>query len=233
MLIFNATLLQPHHPSWWTGKLSDTATAAALALVFLKTLASLNQTVNQWLLSTLSTPMKLALDPTDLCVLPAGLLTIWIWEHPFIYYTAGRKAIQIGAVFLTAAALLADAPAPVDNGITCLIQSGNSTIAIRERISRGYGGSKPYQTAYISHDGGETWQYDGNVASAATPTPDPQAPSSIPITTDLVTQYCPSQPDTWTFLDPSEAGILIQNPDFGWKLVPLGEIENIDTSNKI
>jgi hypothetical protein len=256
--------------------------AVTLAFVLLKVSTSINQTVQLWLASILGFPFKLRIDPSDLFVLPASLIALWIWDHPLIY-KSGRKVIQSGALLLATAALLADAPAPVDHGITCLIPSGNTAIAIHEMIARGYGGSKPIQTAYISQDGGKTWQYAGNISSDATPTPSSQEPAAISVTADMVSQNCSTQPDTWTLSDPSETalqylflsgkgiyasndggssfkkeydfkanqkvysaifipdrqlilalgenGILIQNPDFGWKPVSLGEIENIESSN--
>lgn len=106
MLWLNALVFQPLWPNWLTGKLSDLAwmvlapllLAAALAplgfgravrafslmavgltLVAVKNLAPLNAAVLQ-LFASFGFPLKLALDASDVIVLP-GLLLAWhIWE---------------------------------------------------------------------------------------------------------------------------------------------------------
>jgi hypothetical protein len=234
LLWINAAILQPSHPSWWTGKLGDAAwlviapffCSAVLAwflhmasdddthriinlsllivgLIFSlgKLLPSANHLISQGLTPLIGITFKFQLDPTDLVVLPVLLVTLWIWRHPFPYGKF-QKYIQTGAALISVAAMLADAPAPFDQGITCVGSAGNRVIAIRQMSTRGYGKSQKYQNAYVSEDGGETWKYDEMISGKVTPTPGTTGSTTpAPLASELL-NFCPPRPETWNLSDP-------------------------------
>lgn len=189
VLLVNALVLQRSWPSWWTGKLGDLAwlvfcpflVAAALApfvplrpgrmgilatlvtgigFVLAKTWPPLNLAVHQ-LAAGLGVALKLQLDPSDLLALP-GLLAAWaIWNRPRPRTPA--KAIRAGAVALVGMAMIADSPAPVFYGVTCLVERDGVVYAYSEASSPGgyFGGQAEnhWDGVYSSGDGGASWDF--------------------------------------------------------------------------
>lgn len=182
-LLLNALVFQPLWPNWLTGKLSDLVwmvlapllLAAALSplgfgravrafslvtvgltLVALKTSAPLNAAVLQFFASY-GFPLKLALDASDVIVVP-GLLIAWqIWEQT--PRPARLMWAHTAALSLAALALLADSAAPRPPAFDCVEEEPEgSLIARRSYISYAYfSGEERNSTYFVSEDGGRTW----------------------------------------------------------------------------
>jgi hypothetical protein len=183
MIIINALFLQKVYPSWLSGKLGDLGWMIVLPLVLtlllsllpsgkcskyaveisvlltavFLTLFKLSPWVNQLAQSSFTslfgTPLKLALDPTDLLVLPALLIPIMIWH--------GEQRIKMpvwryAAIGLVALSLLADAPLPKDRILTCLAVDGTSVVLFSAEVTGST--SNKGRDVYISTDDGRTWQ---------------------------------------------------------------------------
>lgn len=183
MLLANALIFQPLWPNWLTGKLSDLAwmvlaplllaavlaplgfsravrvfslVAVGLTLVAVKTIAPLNAAVLQ-LFASFGWPLKLALDVSDLIVLP-GLLIAWhIWEQTL--HPPTLNWAHVAALSLAVLALLADSPAPRPPAFDCIEEEPEgSLIARRSSISYAYfSGEQRASTYFVSEDGGLTW----------------------------------------------------------------------------
>ncbi|MBL8045802.1 MAG: hypothetical protein JNL09_04630 [Anaerolineales bacterium] len=187
-LLLNALVFQPLWPNWLTGKLSDLAwmvlaplllaaelaplgfgravrvfslVAVGLTLVAAKSIAPLNAAVLQFFAS-FGFPLKLALDASDLIVLP-GLLIPWhIWEYtprPARITWAHSAALSFAVL-----ALLADSPAPRPPAFDCIEEEPEgSLIARRSYISYAYfSGEQRESTYFVSEDGGRTWAENPN-----------------------------------------------------------------------
>jgi hypothetical protein len=239
LLLVNALVLQPHWPSWFTGKIGDAAwlvlapllVAAVLAgliparwrgqtqcvgwlaailcggaLVLVKTVPAANAGAAGLFRAGLGFPLKLALDPTDGLMLPALGIFGWVWTRPPA--KRGRPvAPGLAALGLAALALMADAAAPQNLGITCLRETDTMLLAFRQRVFNGeFGGDRNEVTVYGSQDGGLTWQtvkseyYDAQ--KPPTPAPDK---SNAPL---LEFANCAPHTGDWQLSDPVQAEVL-------------------------
>jgi len=186
LLLANALILQPLWPNWLTGKLSDLAwmvlapllLAAALAplglsrivrvlslgvvgitLIATKIVAPLNTALLYWS-ANFGWPLKLALEASDLIVLP-GLIMAWhIWEQtPQLSASVWARGC---ATILVSLALLADTPASNIVTIDCLEKPDNFTILAKGKTTAGsYFG--PRTIILTSDDGGLTWREDSRI----------------------------------------------------------------------
>lgn len=130
-----------------------------VVFVLVKTAAPVNTAVHTWA-NALGLTLKLALDPTDLLVLPGLWLAQWIWRRPI---TPRAHRWRGPAAALAALALLADSPAPQPPRFDCL---PSTHIVIAHQTNTGYfTGSTATATAYRTQDGGLTWE--ANPAYAA------------------------------------------------------------------
>jgi len=188
LVLLNALWLQPHLRNWWSGKLGDLGwmmsapllLAAVLSLLLkrrnligvlsvglvgglwiaVKLLPSVNAAAQMAWLNLTGWPLKLQLDRSDLLVLPGLAAPLWIWfRHPRPVARRSRlaPALMLG---LSGLALLADAPAPTDLGITCLAAQDANVYAFRKMHSPSYMSSKGYDAwnIYRSSDGGLNWE---------------------------------------------------------------------------
>ena len=134
--------------------------------------------------ASLGLALKLRLDPSDLLALPAVLGAAWIWGHPWPpRLGAARRLLPPAALALAALAVLADAGAPTDFGINCLMpdRAPPSWPSVRF-FSPGDFGSTTNKTVYRSDDAGLTWRLD--------PQADPKKLACVAI-------------DPWPVADPS------------------------------
>lgn len=189
ILLLNAVVWQRMWPSWWTGKIGDFAwlviaplwIAAFLRLgwpgifdndhltsqsaiviagagyALLKSIPAFNALVVTWLSQFGFTP-KLLVDPSDLIALPALLVAGWVWNRPRRVSVAPWS--RLGALLLTALALIADSSAPLQLGVVCLAEREDGIYAFAQEESHPYfhRGPDRYWTAiYASPDGGSTW----------------------------------------------------------------------------
>lgn len=182
LILLNALVFQPISPSWLTGKLADfawmviiplalaalvnpisyekafplAAGISALLLVLLKAVPATNLLANQLFSSTLNTPFKLLLDPTDLLALAALPLAWWVWIQP---RGATRRVWRFAPLALLVMVSLADAPAPGYDDIECLAVYNDTVVAFTpERSTYGSGAERK---AYTSTDMGMTWTDQG------------------------------------------------------------------------
>jgi hypothetical protein len=239
VLWLNAAVLQPHWPSWITGKAGDAAwmvlapvlLASVLAwlvparwsrqaqivgwlaaaftgaiLVLVKTVPAANAGANEAFRARLGFPLKLALDPSDVLVLPALAVFGWLWTRPL---PPRRRPTLPGlaALALTALALMADAAGPQDLGITCLRESANSLLAFRERnYPQEFGATRHEVVVYQSGDGGLTWR------QLAAETYDPASPpTAAPNSSNaalLQFSQCAPHDSDWQLPDPAKAQVL-------------------------
>jgi hypothetical protein len=168
LVAINDLWLQPYWPSWWTGKLGDAAwmvfapflVAGALVwllptrrgvfpvslsivcagLIAVKAVPAINLALVD-LASSLNWTLKLSPDPTDLVVLPAGLISWLIWNREFAH-PPGR-AQKLATLAFAALVTLSDmAPPPAQ---CVFLMPDGSLIA------------KAVHAHYRSEDGGLTW----------------------------------------------------------------------------
>jgi hypothetical protein len=197
-------------PSRWPGqrKLAGllALSLSGLGLALVKTMPSFNASV-VWLFKTLTGyPPKLALDPTDLLVLPALLITWWLWNSSSVRPTR-FSLFRWAALGLAVLAITADSAAPQDLGITCLGEMNTSLLAFQERVYHGeFGGNRHEVTVYQSEDGGLSWR---NVMAA---TYDPQKPPTLapdqanaPL---LEFGKCGQHTSDWQLPDPTDTKVL-------------------------
>lgn len=187
-LLLNALVFQPLWPNWLTGKLSDLAwmvlapllLAAGLAplglgrvvrafslmtvgltFVAVKTIGPLNAAVLQ-LFASFGFPLKLALDASDVIVLPGLFITWHIWKQT--PRPATLTWTHAAALSLAVLALLADSPAPRAPAFDCIEEEPEgSLIARRSYISYAYfSGEQRTSTYFVSEDGGQSWAEKSN-----------------------------------------------------------------------
>ncbi len=212
LVCVNALILQPNSPSWLSGKLGDAAwiivapllvasffvwlapesdrRKLGLASIFLtgiifsllKTVPALNQLTSRAFFSLFQLPLKLALDPSDLLVLPFIGLAWLVWNSHYRPPASGW--LRLGALGLAMLALVADSPAPQSIGFTCLIAKDNRIYAFRESLYRAYfSGEESIIWLFYSTDGGLTWTRDDQAIDTKKETCSPQI--SWPVTSSL------------------------------------------------
>jgi hypothetical protein len=184
VILLNAWVLQPHYPSWVTGKIADLAWMIILplclawvfsvseintpekpllwglglsGLVFtlLKTIPLLNHLAASLFYDITHLPLKLTLDASDLLALLGLPIAWWVWHHP---RRQSHRTLQIAMISLVALAGLADAPAPGFDQIDCLAVHDNTILAFTPERSSGYLSSSINRKVYISNDNGLTWE---------------------------------------------------------------------------
>jgi len=181
------------------------AVLSGVALAAVKMVPALNAAA-AGLGARLGYPLKLALDPSDVLVLPALAIFGWLWTRPL----PDRRPMALPAMAmlgLTALALMADAAAPQDLGITCVGEASGSLLAYRERIyTQEFGGSHHEVVVYQSADGGGSWKqltaetYD----PGSPPTAAPDG-SNAPL---LQFGQCDSHDGDWQLPDPANAQVM-------------------------
>jgi hypothetical protein len=129
----------------------------AILFVLLKTEPGLNKLAHQMFAALTGLPLKLALDPTDLLVLPFLGLAWWVLHQP------PRQNRQHTYTFLASTlmlvALVADAPAPESRGVVCVTGQNSRITAITLQNATNYFGSTQRYTIYESQDSGVTWRF--------------------------------------------------------------------------
>lgn len=189
LVLINALWLQPQHPGWVSGKLGDLGWMLAgpfllalplsalvrgrralgwlsLALTgalftLLKTLPAANEAARAAWFGLTGTPLKLALDPTDLLALLGLLPAAWAWFRPAL--PSLPRITQAAGLGLLALALLADSAGPMYKGVKCVAARDGQLLAFAEfQHTSGYVVSKTnvYWNVYLSEDGGLTWVND-------------------------------------------------------------------------
>ena len=188
LILLNAMILQPHLPSWLTGKLADlawmvvlpVASAAllgsfwrgsvkltfwlptvliGLSFALMKTLPEVNALVHGLFFDLFHVPLKLTLDPSDLIALSGIPLGAWIWGHNVQNI---RRIWCFAPLILMVMAGIADAVDPGYDQIDCLVVDGENLIAFTPERSLAYIGNASERKAYLSHDNGRTWEDIGN-----------------------------------------------------------------------
>lgn len=199
LILFNTLFLQVHSPSWLSGKLSDLGWMIVLPLVvinllsliplfrktrltplvavflvgllfaLLKVSPHVNLLARQSFAAAFGWPLKLALDPSDLLVLPALLIPILLSRRG---YTPYKPAWRYAALGMLVVALLADAPLPRERVFACLAVEGDAVILFSAENTTP--GSTKGRDVYISYDEAKTWQdygkFDVDSNDAETPT---------------------------------------------------------------
>jgi hypothetical protein len=150
---------------------------AGAAFTLVKISPEVNRFVTSLIIATLGFTPKLTQDPSDLLTLPALLIAWQTWQTAPTPHPAGRElpaARRLVALALMVLAVTADAPAPVNMGMTTLESDRNNLISCQHRLGRTYGGgNSSFDTIYRSTDGGLTWTTAS--ASEMAKTPDPTA----------------------------------------------------------
>ncbi|MCJ7694258.1 MAG: hypothetical protein MUO40_02430 [Anaerolineaceae bacterium] len=224
LILANTFIFQRYFPSWLSGKFSDLGWMICLPLCIcliialvlpekkakysmeiaiiltgllffsVKVLPEANQLARQSFQNLFHIPLKLTLDPTDLIVLPALLIPVWIWCRVKIKSFTSWRYAAIGMVCLV---LLADAPAPQDKNFTCLAVDGNSVIVFSNEIKT-YTANQGRQV-FISKDGGQTWtdygEYNVNRSDADDPVGGIQLKSYV--------YACPDSSSSFDLNDPA------------------------------
>lgn len=103
-------------------------------------------------------PSGFVVDPTDLLMLPALLIGVWMWRRAEATPAALRRRTPV-IVALAAFATIATSPPNFPFGVICLIGEGQQIYAF---IGSGYRRTDAYQQRYISHDGGLNWEFDAS-----------------------------------------------------------------------
>jgi hypothetical protein len=228
LILFNALFLQVFYPSWLSGKLADLGWMIVLPLVvscllsliplfrktrlipilaalltglvftLLKVSPQFNHLARQSFTAMFGWPLKLALDPSDLLVLPALLIPVLLSRQE---HAPSKPAWRYAAIGLVGLALLADAPLPKDRMLTCLAVDGTSVVLFSAEVTGS--SSNKGRDVYISTDDGKTWQdfgkYDVNGRDADTPALGIQLK-------DLVYQ-CSDTSRTFEITHPSQPGV--------------------------
>lgn len=227
-IILNAVYLQKFSPSWLSGKLGDLGWMIVLPLVLMVllsllppgawskyiaeisavltavsfTLLKLSPWINQLARSSFTglvgTPLKLALDPADLVVLPALLVPLLLWH---MEKQVNVPAWRFAAIGLVGLSLLADAPLPKDRMLTCLAVDGTSVILFSAEVTGNT--SNAGRDVYISTDDGKTWQdfgkYDVNGKDSDTPALGIQLKDHV--------YQCSDTSSTFEIAHPSQPGV--------------------------
>lgn len=228
MILFNALFLQVYHPSWLSGKLGALGWMIVLPLVLscllsliplfrktrltpilsaflvglLFTLLKLSPQVNLFarlsFLAAFGLPLKLALDPSDLLVLPALLIPILIHrQEP----TSKKPAWRYAAAGLLVFALLADAPLPRERVFACLAVEGNAVVLFSAENTMA--GSNKGRDVYISYDDAKTWQDYGKFDKDSS---DADIPANGIMLKDLVYQ-CNDSASAFDINHPTQPGL--------------------------
>lgn len=228
MIILNALFLQKFSPSWLSGKLGDLGWMIVLPLMFtlllsllpagkwskhiveistlitavsfalLKLSPGVNQQARSSFTGLFGLPLKLALDPTDLVVLPALLIPLLLWHMEKQVKVPAWRFAAIGLVGLS---LLADAPLPKDRMLTCLAVDGTSVVLFSAEVTGNT--SNAGRDVYISTDDGKTWQdfgkYDVNEKDADIPALGIQLKDHV--------YQCSDTSSTFEITHPSQPGV--------------------------
>jgi hypothetical protein len=208
LVLVNALFLQHTDPTWLSGKLGDAAwmiiapvlIASAVSFLapdcrrrkaglsgilitgisfsLLKTVPALNHLATGTYFALFHIPLKLALDPSDLLILPFLGLSWLVWNSHF--QRVNGRWLRAGSLTLALLALVADSPAPQPLGFTCLLAKDNRIYAFRESLYKDYfSGSQNITWLFYTTDGGMSWTRDDQALDTKKETCTPQA--SFPV----------------------------------------------------